>query len=65
VVGYCDGTSGRSGQPTVVYVPAIGFCCCVRFLVAMREGRVSNPSAGQPGIGKATGYRWLRDAQVS
>ncbi len=35
-----------------------------RFLALVREGRGLKPSARAAGIGKATGYRWLREAFV-
>jgi hypothetical protein len=31
----------------------------------VREGRGLNRSAGEAGIGKETGYRWLREAYVA
>jgi hypothetical protein len=34
----------------------------VRFLASMREGRGIKPSARAAGVGKETGYRWLREA---
>jgi IS30 family transposase len=34
----------------------------VRFLAAVREGRGVKPSAHAAGVGKETGYRWLREA---
>ncbi|NKX56755.1 IS30 family transposase [Arthrobacter mobilis] len=34
---------------------------CRRFLALIREGRGLKPSARAAGIGKETGYRWLRD----
>jgi transposase, IS30 family len=34
----------------------------VRFLAAMREGRGLKPSARAAGVGKQTGYRWLRES---
>jgi IS30 family transposase len=34
----------------------------VRFLAGMRERRGLTPSARAAGVGKATGYRWLREA---
>lgn len=34
----------------------------VRFLSAVQEGRGLKPSARAAGVGKATGYRWLREA---
>jgi IS30 family transposase len=34
----------------------------VRFLTSMREGGGLNRSAREAGIGKETGYRWLREA---
>jgi len=34
----------------------------VRFLAAVREGRGLKPSARAAGVGKETGYRWLREA---
>jgi hypothetical protein len=34
----------------------------VRFLGAVQEGRGLKPSARAAGIGKETGYRWLREA---
>ena len=34
----------------------------VRFLGAVREGRGVKPSARAAGVGKETGYRWLREA---
>ncbi|WP_249933074.1 IS30 family transposase [Blastococcus sp. CCUG 61487] len=34
----------------------------IRFLAAVREGRGLKPSARAAGIGKETGYRWLREA---
>lgn len=37
----------------------------VRFLASMREGRGLKPSARAAGVGKETGYRWLREAFVS
>jgi transposase, IS30 family len=37
----------------------------VRFLTSVREGRGLNRSARQAGIGKETGYRWLREAYVA
>lgn len=36
----------------------------VRFLAAVKEGRGLKPSARAAGIGKQTGYRWLREAFV-
>jgi len=33
----------------------------VRFLAAMAEGRGVKPSARAAGVGKETGYRWLRE----
>ena len=36
----------------------------VRFLASMREGRGIKPSARAAGVGKETGYRWLREAYV-
>ena len=32
----------------------------VRFLASMAEGRGVKPSARAAGVGKETGYRWLR-----
>lgn len=37
----------------------------VRFLSSVREGRGLKPSARAAGVGKETGYRWLREAFVS
>ena len=37
----------------------------VRFLTSVREGRGLNRSAREAGIGKETGYRWLREAYVA
>ena len=37
----------------------------VRFLAAMREGRGLKPSARAAGVGKETGYRWLRESFVA
>ena len=37
----------------------------VRFLTSVREGRGLNRSAREVGIGKETGYRWLREAYVT
>jgi transposase, IS30 family len=37
----------------------------VRFLASMREGRGLTPSARAAGVGKQTGYRWLREAFVA
>jgi hypothetical protein len=37
----------------------------VRFLAAVKEGRDLKPSARAAGIGKATGYRWLRESFVA
>ena len=37
----------------------------VRFLTSVREGRGLNRSAREVGIGKETGYRWLREAYVA
>ena len=37
----------------------------VRFLTSVREGRGLNRSAREGGIGKETGYRWLREAYVA
>jgi IS30 family transposase len=37
----------------------------VRFLAAMREGRGVKPSARAAGIGKETGFRWLRESFVA
>jgi transposase, IS30 family len=37
----------------------------VRFLMSVREGRGLNRSARDAGIGKETGYRWLREAYVA
>jgi IS30 family transposase len=34
----------------------------VRFLASVREGRGLKPSARAAGVGKETGYRWLREA---
>lgn len=34
----------------------------VRFLASVREGRGLKPSARAAGVGKETGYRWLRDS---
>jgi hypothetical protein len=34
----------------------------VRFLAAVQEVRGVKPSARAAGVGKATGYRWLREA---
>ena len=36
-----------------------------RFLASMREGRGLTPSARAAGVGKQTGYRWLREAFVA
>src|SRR5215203_889933 len=36
----------------------------VRFLTSVREGMGLNRSAREAGIGKETGYRWLREAYV-
>jgi hypothetical protein len=37
----------------------------VRFLASVMEGRGLNRSAREVGIGKETGYRWLREAYVA
>ena len=37
----------------------------VRFLTSVKEGRGLNRSAREAGIGKETGYRWLREAYVA
>jgi len=37
----------------------------IRFLVSVKEGRGLKPSARAAGIGKATGYRWLRESFVA
>jgi transposase, IS30 family len=37
----------------------------VRFLTSVREGRGLNRSAREAGVGKETGYRWLREAYVA
>jgi transposase, IS30 family len=37
----------------------------VRFLAAVKEGRGLKPSARAAGIGKETGYRWLRESFAS
>jgi transposase, IS30 family len=37
----------------------------IRFLTSVREGRGLNRSAREAGIGKETGYRWLREAYVA
>src|SRR5215213_4663531 len=37
----------------------------VRFLTSVREGMGLNRSAREAGIGKETGYRWLREAYVA
>jgi IS30 family transposase len=37
----------------------------VRFLAAVKEGRGLKPSARAAGIGKQTGYRWLRESFVT
>ena len=37
----------------------------VRFLASVREGRGLKRSAREAGIGKETGYRWLREAYVA
>jgi IS30 family transposase len=37
----------------------------VRFLTSVMEGRGLNRSAREVGIGKETGYRWLREAYVA
>lgn len=37
----------------------------VRFLAAVRDGRGLKPSARAAGVGKETGYRWLREAFVA
>jgi IS30 family transposase len=37
----------------------------VRFLAAVKEGRGLKPSARAAGIGKTTGYRWLRESFVA
>lgn len=34
----------------------------IRFLASVREGRGIKPSARAAGVGKETGYRWLREA---
>ena len=36
----------------------------VRFLASIREGRGLKPSARAAGVGKETGYRWLRESFV-
>ncbi len=36
----------------------------VRFLACLREGRDLKPAARAAGIGKGTGYRWLRETFV-
>ncbi|MDA8281974.1 MAG: hypothetical protein M0Z42_01440 [Actinomycetota bacterium] len=33
-----------------------------RFLASVREGRGLKPSARAAGVGKETGYRWLRQS---
>jgi len=37
----------------------------VRFLACVREGRGIKPSARAAGIGKETGYRWLRETFIA
>lgn len=37
----------------------------VRFLTSVKEGRGLKRSAREAGIGKETGYRWLREAYVA
>src|SRR5215213_10858274 len=37
----------------------------VRFLTSVREGRGLSRSAREAGVGKETGYRWLREAYVA
>jgi IS30 family transposase len=37
----------------------------VRFLASVHEGRGVKPSARAAGVGKETGYRWLREAFVA
>ena len=37
----------------------------VRFLAVVKEERGLKPSARAAGIGKATGYRWLRESFVA
>jgi transposase, IS30 family len=37
----------------------------VRFLISVGEGRGLNRSAREAGVGKETGYRWLREAYVA
>lgn len=37
----------------------------VRFLTAVKDGRGIKPSARAAGIGKQTGYRWLRESFVA
>jgi transposase, IS30 family len=37
----------------------------VRFLTSVREGRGLKRSAREAGVGKETGYRWLREAYVA
>jgi transposase, IS30 family len=37
----------------------------VRFLTSVREGRGLNRSAREAGVGKETGYRWLREGYVA
>ena len=37
----------------------------VRFLAAVREGRGVKPSARAAGVGKETGYRWLRESFIA
>lgn len=36
-----------------------------RFLASMREGRGLKPSARAAGVGKETGYRWLRETLIA
>jgi transposase, IS30 family len=37
----------------------------VRFLMSVREGRGFNRSSREAGVGKQTGYRWLREAYIA
>lgn len=37
----------------------------IRFLAAVKEGRGLKPSARAAGVGKETGYRWLRESFVA
>jgi hypothetical protein len=43
-------------------VSTFRFAAGVRFLASIREGHGLKPSARAAGIGKETGYRWLREA---